>query len=432
MNFQHGFTLAGHLPTILDGPVGLPRQPIQRSDEEWMQVALLFAMRGMGLSQPNPSVGAIAVKAGRIIGAGCSQEVGGLHAERMALSPLLKTGAAEGATLYSTLEPCSHHGRQPPCTDIIVQSGIRRCVTGAKDHNPVVNGTGIQLLKKSGVCVRTDILRDECVAWHLSFLAPILLKRPMFAAKWAQTLNGQLCFGDGQRRWISGEKSSKYTHWLRQRYDAILIGAGTALSDTPTLNVRVSPFKTHRDPIRLIFDPRKRILNTSDFSAKAVDIFHRKSPVAYLTSSDLDDDEDDKCRLLQDQHGVVVAHLEGERHPVDALPGALEDLFQRDRISRKIESVLIEGGPSLHSLFFSRNLVDVAHVYVAPFLGGKGGRSVTSDRILGGHMHLTGTYRMGNDGLMEFLSPALSQALFSESNQELEKHFVTARRESAL
>ena len=219
-----------------------------------MRRAIELARRGVGWTSPNPMVGAVIVKEGRIIGEGWHKKCGGLHAERNAFAAL--TESAQGADLFVTLEPCCHHGRTPPCTEAILEHGIRRVVIGSRDPNPLVSGKGAGLLRQSGVIVEEDFLREECDALNPVFFHYITTGRPYVVMKYAMTLDGKIATRTGASQWITGETARQHVHRLRGRYSAILAGIGTVLADDPMLNCRIDG---GHQPVRIVADSHLRL-----------------------------------------------------------------------------------------------------------------------------------------------------------------------------
>ena len=211
------------------------------TDREFMKRALKLAKKGVGHTAPNPMVGAVIVKDGRIIGEGYHERCGSLHAERNALKHC--TESPEGATIYVTLEPCCHHGKQPPCVDALIEAGIGKVVVGSPDPNPLVAGKGIRILREHGIEVVEGVLREECDALNEVFLHYITTHRPFVAAKYAMSLDGKIAAYTGASRWISGEASRRHAHTLRNRYAAILAGVGTVLADDPMSCVAIGTGK---------------------------------------------------------------------------------------------------------------------------------------------------------------------------------------------
>ena len=207
------------------------------NDTDYMRLALELARRGEGWTNPNPMVGAVLVRDGRILSTGYHERCGALHAERHALSRCTESPA--GATLYVTLEPCCHHGRQPPCTDAILQAGIARVVVGSDDPNPLVAGKGLEILRQAGVQVETGVLKAECDALNQVFFHYIQTGRPYVILKYAMTADGKIATRTGASRWITGEEARRRVHQDRHRCAAIMVGVGTVLTDDPLLTCRM-------------------------------------------------------------------------------------------------------------------------------------------------------------------------------------------------
>ncbi len=223
------------------------------ADEKFMRRAIELARRGAGRTAPNPMVGAVVVRDGRIAGEGWHKRCGGLHAEREAFAALKEPAA--GATLYVTLEPCCHHGKTPPCTDAIIENGISRVVIGSRDPNPLVSG-GVRILQEHGIEVVEDFLREECDELNPEFFHYITTGLPYVVLKFAMTLDGKIASRTGASKWITGEKARAHVHSLRGRYSAILAGIGTVLADDPMLNCRI---EGAHQPLRVIADSNLRI-----------------------------------------------------------------------------------------------------------------------------------------------------------------------------
>ena len=219
------------------------------TDRAYMQEAIALAERGRGHTAPNPMVGCVIVKDGRTIGRGYHHRYGDLHAERDALAACAEDPA--GATMYVTLEPCCHHGKQPPCTDAILAAGIARVVVGATDPNPLVGGRGIALLRSGGVAVEAGLLEAEIREQNRIFLKYITQKRPWVSLKVAMTLDGKIATADGDARWVSSEAARAFVQQLRGQRSGICVGAGTVRLDDPMLNCRAEGY---RDPVRILPD----------------------------------------------------------------------------------------------------------------------------------------------------------------------------------
>ena len=218
------------------------------NDSDYMSIALKLARKGCKKVSPNPMAGAVIVREGRIIGQGSHLYFGGPHAERNALASL--TESPRGATLYVTLEPCCHHGKTPPCTDAIIESGIRRVVIGTRDPNPMVSGKGTKILITNGIEVTEGILEEECRELNHVFFHYIKTGRPLVIMKYAMTLDGKTATFAGHSRWITGERARRRVHEDRSRYSAVMCGVGTILADDSLLTCRLPDT---RNPVRIIW-----------------------------------------------------------------------------------------------------------------------------------------------------------------------------------
>lgn len=232
----------------------------QYTDQQWMGIALTISRNGLGQASPNPCVGCLIVQNNRVIGRGITAPSGRPHAEAMALAQA--GSAARGATAYVTLEPCSHHGKTPPCADALIQSGIERVVVAAIDPDPRVAGGGIKKLQDAGIAVNVGVGAAEANVLQQGFFKTILQKQPLVSLKIATSWNGYLDATPFGRRWITESAARQHGHLLRARHDAILTGIGTVLQDDPLLNCRLSGYE-HRQPIRIILDSNLRLPKSS-------------------------------------------------------------------------------------------------------------------------------------------------------------------------
>lgn len=293
-----------------------------------MRAALREAAKGIGLTSPNPAVGAVIVRRGRVIARGWHRAAGLPHAEIEALKKA--GGRARGATLHVTLEPCSTHGRTPPCVDAIIAAGIARVVIGAIDPNPAHAGRAVKILKKAGIAVTARVLEAECVALNKPFNKWIVAKIPWVIAKAGMSLDGRIARPPGEGRWITSPASRAHAQKLRARVDAILIGAGTLSADNPRLTVRGVPgFPAARQPWRVVLTRSGKLPRASHLFTDA----HKAKTLVYKNKS---------------------------------LRAVLRGLGKK-----QITSVLIEGGGEVLGQAFDARLVDEAHFYIAPlFIGG--------------------------------------------------------------
>ena len=243
------------------------KEKTERTPEDYMQMVLELARQGEGKVSPNPMVGCVVVKEGRVIATGYHEAYGGYHAERNAL--LHCTEDPTGAELYVNLEPCCHYGKTPPCTEIILEKKIKKVYVGCLDSNPKVAGKGIEILREHGVAVETGLLEQECRALNEVFFHYMEQKMPFVAMKYAMTLDGKIACETGDSKWVTEAKTRGYVQRLRNRYRGIMAGIGTVLADDPMLNCRL---KGGRNPVRIICDTRLRIPWDSQIVATAKEI----------------------------------------------------------------------------------------------------------------------------------------------------------------
>lgn len=321
------------------------------NDSIMMQRALELAKNGTGRTSPNPLVGAVIVKNGKIIGEGWHNEYGGPHAEISAIRSLKES--AEGATIYVTLEPCSHYGKTPPCSDAIIEHKFSKVVIAMLDPNPLVAGNGIKKLLDHGIEVKTDVRLDEAVTLNEPFIKFITTKKPLMVLKTAMTLDGKIASATGDSRWVSSKESLEYTHQLRHKYSGIMVGIGTILADNPTLTARPGI-----DPHRIIVDSSARIpltanvLNIANSEGKTIIATTERAPK-------------DKIKALE-ALGAEVLILPQINGQVD-----LSEMVIRLG-ERSIDSVLVEGGAELNYSLLKTGLIDKVISFIAPkIIGGK-------------------------------------------------------------
>ena len=325
------------------------------TDVDYMRRAIELAKKAEGFTNPNPMVGAVIVKDGRIIGQGYHERCGELHAERNAIASL--TESAEGATIYVTLEPCCHYGKTPPCTESIIENKIARVVIGSRDPNPLVSGKGARILREHGVAVEEDFLREECDAINPVFFHYITSKMPYITSKYAMTADGKIATKTGASKWITGEEARLEVQRMRHRNMAIMVGIGTVLADDPMLNVRIEGLKS---PIRVICDSKLRIPMDSQIVKTAKEY---RTIVACVT--------EDKQRISElEAAGVQVELLQADNGHVDVTV-LMERLGQLG-----IDSVFVEGGGILNDSLYRKGLVNRMEVFVAPkVFGGAAAKS---------------------------------------------------------
>ena len=330
------------------------------TDRDYMQRAIELARRGEGWVNPNPLVGAVIVKDGRVIAEGWHHKYGELHAERDALRALKEP--AEGSTIYVTLEPCCHYGKQPPCTLAIMEHGISRVVIGSRDPNPLVAGKGVRMLREHGITVVEDFMREECDALNPVFFHYITTGRPYVKMKYAMTADGKIATKTGASKWITSEEARELVHDWRNACRGIMAGIGTVLADDPLLNCRRPG---GRDPVRIICDSRLRIPEDSQICRTAQKY---ETIVACALSEDADRRPEEmraKAERLR-QQGVEVWSVPAQDGSVD-----LKELVKRLG-KRGIDSILLEGGGTLNESALRAGIVQEVNAFVAPkIFGGK-------------------------------------------------------------
>jgi diaminohydroxyphosphoribosylaminopyrimidine deaminase/5-amino-6-(5-phosphoribosylamino)uracil reductase len=318
------------------------------SDAAFMKQALRLAAKGRGFASPNPMVGAVVVRHGKVVGTGYHQQVGGPHAEVNALRDADRK--ARNATLYVTLEPCNHHGRTPPCTQAILNAGITRVVIGMPDPNPLVAGGGAELLRSRGVEVTTGVIDIECRRLNQAFIKHATTGLPLVTIKAAATLDGRIATRTGDARWISNERSRRFVHRLRCDLDAILVGIETAIGDDPLLTARTSA-KRCRQPVRIVLDTRLRLSLASNL-VRTVE----QSPLWVACRKDASRDR----RVALEEAGVEVLALPPGPRGID-----LHELL-RELGRRGVTSVLVEVGARILGAFIDEDLVDELYLFYSP------------------------------------------------------------------
>jgi len=326
-------------------------------DEMFMKRAIALARRGERFVSPNPMVGAVIVKEGRVIGEGYHRKYGGCHAEVDAIHRAAEP--VEGATFYVSLEPCCHQGKTPPCVDTLLDQKPRRVVVGIPDPNPLVGGKGIKKLKKNGIDVTVGVLVEECRALNERFFKFMQTGTPFVTLKFAQTLDGRIATATGDARWISCAASLSFAHHLRSAHDAVLVGAGTVAADDPELTVRSV---RGRNPLRVVLDSRLRL----PVQAK---VFQNQRQAKTLVAATFVRERAKEVQL--ENMGVEILPVEGN----DLGRVDLKDLFRRLG-SRNISSVLVEGGSGIITTMLRERLADRILIILAPKILGKGIDSV--------------------------------------------------------
>ena len=317
--------------------------------EEYMQIAIEEAKKGSGFTSPNPLVGAVLVKDGKIVGKDYHHKYGEFHAERNAILNCKEDLA--GASLYVTLEPCCHYGKTPPCTQIIIERGIEKVYIGSYDPNPKVNGGGIKQLKDAGIEVVTEVLKEECDALNPVFFHYIEKKEPYVVLKYAMTADGKIATRTGASKWITGEAARKRVQYSRKIYSGIMVGIGTVLADDPMLNCRI---EGGRDPIRIICDTHLKTPVTSKIVKTAKDI---PTIIACCVS-------DEELQRPYKEAGCKILLTEKKMGHIDLQH--LMELLGKE----KIDSVLLEGGGTLNWAALEAGIVQKVQAYIAPKLFG--------------------------------------------------------------
>lgn len=314
----------------------------------FMKLALRLARRGAGWVSPNPMVGAVLVKDGRVISTGYHRRYGGDHAEVDAIKRAKEP--IEGATLYVNLEPCCHWGKTPPCTEAILRAGIKRVVIANLDPNPLVGGKGIEILKSHGIEVEVGVLEEEGRLLNRAHFKYYEEGLPLVTAKWAQSLDGRIATITGDSKWISSERSRRYAHRLRALHDAVIVGIGTVLKDDAELTVRLLKGKS---PLRVVLDSKLSI----PLEAKVLKGEAKTLLVTTLKASP------EKEAILREK-GVEVVRIGQEKVDLHGLLRALAE--------RKVLSVLVEGGKEVLTEFIKKGLVDRVMVFISPKIIGQG------------------------------------------------------------
>ena len=328
--------------------------------EEYMRRALELARKGEGHTSPNPMVGCVVVKDGRIISEGYHEKYGEFHAERNALTRC--TEDTTGADLYVTLEPGCHQGKTLPCTDIIIEKKIARVFVGSMDSNPLVAGKGVQILRDHGIYVETGILEEECLKLNEVFYHYITTKTPFVVMKYAMTLDGKIACATGDSKWVTGEIARAQVHRMRGRYRGIMVGIGTVLADDPMLNCRV---EGGVDPVRIICDSNLHIPLESQIVKTASEI---ETIVACSQESLEAERKQEKIRKLKEA-GIQLIGTEGA-HGVN-LVELMKKLGEQN-----IDSILLEGGGTLNASALEDGIVNKVYAYIAgKLIGGMDARS---------------------------------------------------------
>lgn len=323
-------------------------------NEKYMRMAIELAKKGAGGVNPNPMVGAVVVKNGEVIGRGYHKFFGGPHAEVYALEEAGKE--AEGATIYVTLEPCSHYGKTPPCAKKIIDMGIKKCFIGSSDPNPKVAGRGVAMLKEAGIEVVENVLKEECDEVNQVFFKYIKTKIPYLFVKCGITLDGKIALSNGISKWITNSIAREKVQYYRNKFMGIMVGINTVLTDNPSLTARiengVNPFRIIVDPNLQIDENCKVVKNNED--EKTVIITSQKN----LFTEDAENTEIKiKQKRLAEENKVKFIFIDGEKFSFRKM---LEEIGKAG-----IDSILLEGGETLISLAFEENVIDGGEIFIA-------------------------------------------------------------------
>jgi diaminohydroxyphosphoribosylaminopyrimidine deaminase / 5-amino-6-(5-phosphoribosylamino)uracil reductase len=339
-------------PAFVGPRIRLPRDRGDDMDDVWMRRALDLAARGAGLVSPNPLVGAVLVRDEEVVGQGWHQGPGKPHAEALALEAAGER--AGGATLFVTLEPCSHYGRTPPCAPRVADAGVSRVVAALSDPNPLVDGDGFRILRQAGIEVTEGVLSAEAARQNAAFLTHVRTGRPLVTLKMGASLDGKVAARDGSSRWITGEEARREVHRMRAEADAVLVGAGTAFRDDPSLAPRL-PDYGGRLPLRVVVDGRGIVPETHALFADG------RGPTLVATT----EGAPARRRNAWRDAGAEVLVMDDAGSSLIPLEDLLDELGKRD-----VQRVLVEGGPTLAWELVARELVDGVVLFFAPILVG--------------------------------------------------------------
>ncbi len=337
-------------------------------NEKYMRMAIELAKKGAGAVNPNPMVGAVVVKNGKVIGRGYHKFFGGPHAEVYALEEAGKE--AEGATIYVTLEPCSHYGKTPPCAKKIIDMGIKKCFIGSSDPNPKVTGKGVAMLKEAGIEVVENVLKEECDEINQVFFKYIKTRIPYLFVKCGITLDGKIALSNGISKWITNSIAREKVQYYRNKFMGIMVGINTVLTDNPSLTARiengVNPFRIIVDPHLKINEDCKVVKNNED--EKTVIITSQKN---LFTENDENSEIQLKQKRLVEKNKVKFIFIDSEKFSFRKM---LEEIGKSG-----IDSVLLEGGETLISLAFEENVIDGGEIFIAnKILGDSGAKPFIS------------------------------------------------------
>jgi diaminohydroxyphosphoribosylaminopyrimidine deaminase / 5-amino-6-(5-phosphoribosylamino)uracil reductase len=319
-----------------------------------MRMALSLARKGLGATSPNPMVGAVLVKAGKIVGKGYHKKAGGPHAEVAALSDAKEE--AKSSVLYVNLEPCVHLGKTPPCADALIEADIKKVVISMLDPNPLVNGKGVQKLRKAGIDVKVGLLEEEAKRLNEAFIVSMERKRPFFTLKAALSLDGKIATKTCDSKWISNEESRKYTDSLRAVADGILVGINTVIADNPMLIPKI--VRPKKIPVRIVLDSKLRIPLACDMVKTS-----EKYPTWIFTGDDSRADKEAKLKSM----GIDIIHVPKDENGRVSLKHVCDELYKRGMMD-----VIVEGGGEVNSSLLKEGLIDkIFFFYGSILIGGK-------------------------------------------------------------
>lgn len=374
-SLDRGFTCIFHTPEGVDSEGVFLLSGFSATDRAFMTQALQLAALGRGRTHPNPMVGCVIVKEGRVVGTGYHRKAGEPHAEVFALREAGEN--AHGATAYVTLEPCAHHGRTPPCADALVAAGVGRVVTAMVDPDPRVAGRGLERLRAAGIQTESGLLEEQARSLNRAYLKLKQTGRPLVMLKWAMTLDGKIACATGDSRWVTGEMARAHVHQVRDQVDAILVGSHTIQCDDPELTARPAapgplpnwaggidpgpdPAWRPKDPLRIVLDTGAK--TALDARILSPELLGRPLPNRTLIAT-TDLASTASIKALQ-EHGIETLVLPHQGQVV-ALGPLLDELGRRG-----VASLLVEGGGQIHWSFLSQGLADYVMVYIAPKLVG--------------------------------------------------------------
>jgi diaminohydroxyphosphoribosylaminopyrimidine deaminase / 5-amino-6-(5-phosphoribosylamino)uracil reductase len=361
----------------------------ESQDRRFMHLALTLGRRGLGNAWPNPAVGAVVVKDGKIVGRGWTQPGGRPHAEPCALRQA--GDRATGATLYVTLEPCSHHGKTPPCADAIIAAGIARVVCAIDDPNPQIAGRGFERLREAGIAVESGVCEAQAIRAHAGHLRRVREGRPHVTLKLAVSADGKAALAGRRPVQITGETARAHVHMMRAMNDAILVGIGTVLADNPALTCRL-PGMLEASPVRVVLDRSLRLPLSSALACSAGDI-----PVWVFCAPDAPADREAALSAL----GVIILRIPEGESGLD-LAAMLHVVSQKG-----ITRLMVEGGPGIAAAFLQMGFVDEAAILHGPITIGADGLDaldgLVRDIITGGcGLHLSEELKLGDDVLRHY------------------------------